>query len=52
MKSLLVLLATMVLVPMQGALAQVAAIVEGVQMPAWIERAAMRPAMRLPILRS
>ena len=46
MKSLLVLLATMVLVPMQGALAQVAAIVEGVQMPAWIER----DGRRLPLI--
>jgi len=46
MKSLLVLLATMVLVPMQGALAQVAAVVEGVQMPAWIER----DGRRLPLI--
>jgi hypothetical protein len=42
MKSLLVLIATMVLLPVQAALAQVAAVVEGVQMPAWVERAGRR----------
>jgi hypothetical protein len=46
MKSLLVLLATMLLVPMHSALAQVAAVVEGVQMPAWIER----DGRRLPLI--
>jgi hypothetical protein len=46
MKSLLVLLATLLLVPMPSALAQVAAVVEGVQMPAWIER----DGRRLPLI--
>ena len=46
MKSLLVLLATMALVPIESALAQVAAVVEGVQMPAWIER----EGRRLPLI--
>jgi hypothetical protein len=46
MKSLLVLLATMALVPIESALAQVAAVVEGVQMPAWIER----DGRRLPLI--
>src|SRR6267378_929552 len=46
MKSLLVLLATTLLVPIQSALAQVAAVVEGVQMPAWIER----DGRRLPLI--
>jgi hypothetical protein len=42
MKSLLVLLATALLVPAHAALAQVAAVVDGVQMPAWVERAGRR----------
>ena len=46
MKSLLVLLATLALVPLESALAQVAAVVEGVQMPAWIER----DGRRLPLI--
>jgi hypothetical protein len=46
MKSLLVLLATVALVPIESALAQVAAVVEGVQMPAWIER----EGRRLPLI--
>ena len=46
MKSLLVLLATVALVPIESALAQVAAVVEGVQMPAWIER----DGRRLPLI--
>jgi hypothetical protein len=46
MKSLLVLMATMALVPIESALAQVAAVVEGVQMPAWIER----DGRRLPLI--
>ena len=46
MKSLLVLLATLALVPIESALAQVAAVVEGVQMPAWIER----DGRRLPLI--
>lgn len=46
MKSLLVLLAAMALVPIESALAQVAAVVEGVQMPAWIER----DGRRLPLI--
>lgn len=46
MKSLLVLLATALLLPAQAALAQVAATVEGVQMPAWVER----DGRRVPIL--
>ena len=46
MKSLLVLLATMALVPIESALAQVAAVVEGVQMPAWIDR----DGRRLPLI--
>jgi hypothetical protein len=46
MKSLLVLLATLALVPIESALAQVAAVVEGVQMPAWIER----EGRRLPLI--
>jgi hypothetical protein len=46
MKSLLLLLATVALVPIESALAQVAAVVEGVQMPAWIER----DGRRLPLI--
>ena len=46
MKSLLLLMATMALVPIESALAQVAAVVEGVQMPAWIER----DGRRLPLI--
>ena len=42
MKSLLLLIATAVLLPIETARAQVAAIVEGVQMPAWVERAGRR----------
>jgi hypothetical protein len=42
MKSLLLLMATAVLLPIETARAQVAAIVEGVQMPAWVERAGRR----------
>jgi len=44
MKSLLVFLATF-LISTQAALAQVAARVEGVQMPAWVERAGQRTAL-------
>jgi len=46
MKSLLLLLATLALVPIESALAQLAAVVEGVQMPAWIER----DGRRLPLI--
>ena len=46
MKSLLFLLATALLLPAQAGLAQVAASVEGVQMPAWVER----DGRRVPIL--
>ena len=46
MKSLLLVLATAALVPLESALAQVAAIVDGVQMPAWIER----DGRRLPLI--
>ena len=38
MKSLLLLVATALLIPVHSALAQVAATIEGVQMPAWVER--------------
>src|SRR5258706_2209684 len=38
MKSLLLIVATTLLVPFHSALAQVAATIEGVQMPAWLER--------------
>ena len=46
MKSLLLVLATAALMPLESALAQVAAIVDGVQMPAWIER----DGRRLPLI--
>ncbi len=46
MKSLLLLVATALLIPIHPALAQVAATVEGVQMPAWLERGGRR----LPII--
>jgi len=46
MKSLLLVAATALLMPDESALAQVAAIVEGVQMPAWIER----DGRRLPLI--
>ena len=46
MKSLLLVVATMLLLSIETALAQVAASVEGVQMPAWVERAGRR----LPII--
>jgi hypothetical protein len=46
MKSLLLLVATALLLPIHSALAQVAATVEGVQMPAWVERGGRR----LPII--
>jgi hypothetical protein len=46
MKSLLLVLATALLMPHESALAQVAAVVEGVQMPAWIER----DGRRLPLI--
>lgn len=46
MKSLLLVLATALLVPLESALAQVAAVVDGVQMPAWIER----DGRRLPLM--
>ena len=42
MKSLLLIVATALLMPIHSALAQVAATVEGVQMPAWVERAGRR----------
>jgi hypothetical protein len=42
MKSLLLVVATTLLLPLHAALAQVAATVEGVQMPAWVERAGRR----------
>src|SRR2546423_9514967 len=42
MKSLLLLIATTLLVPFHSALAQVAATIEGVQMPAWVERGGRR----------
>jgi len=42
MKSLLLILATTLLFPFGAALAQVAATIEGVQMPAWVERAGRR----------
>lgn len=51
MKSLLLLVATALLIPVHSALAQVAATIEGVQMPAWVERAGRRvpiiPGMQL-----
>ena len=46
MKSLLLVAATVLLMPLENALAQVAAVVDGVQMPAWIER----DGRRLPLL--
>jgi hypothetical protein len=46
MRPLLLVLAMALLAPLEGALAQVAAIVEGVQMPAWIER----DGRRLPLI--
>ena len=46
MKSLLLVLATAALMPLESALAQVAAIIDGVQMPAWIER----DGRRLPLI--
>lgn len=46
MKSLLLVAATVLLMPLESALAQVAAVVDGVQMPAWIER----DGRRLPLL--
>ena len=46
MKSLLLIVATALLLPIHSALAQVAATIEGVQMPAWVERGGRR----LPIL--
>jgi len=46
MKSLLLLVATALLIPIHSALAQVAATIEGVQMPAWVERGGRR----LPII--
>lgn len=46
MKSLLLVAATALLMPLESALAQVAAVVDGVQMPAWIER----DGRRLPLL--
>src|SRR3989442_13800480 len=42
MKSLLLIVATTLLLPIETALAQVAATIEGVQMPAWVERAGRR----------
>lgn len=42
MKSLLLLVATALLIPVHSAIAQVAATIEGVQMPAWLERAGRR----------
>src|SRR5260221_12552321 len=42
MKSLLLIVATTLLVPFHSALAQVAATIEGVQMPAWLERGGRR----------
>src|SRR5437667_40572 len=42
MKSLLLVIATTLLLPIETALAQVAATIEGVQMPAWVERAGRR----------
>jgi hypothetical protein len=42
MRSRLLLLAMALLLPMQAPLAQVAAVVEGVQMPAWFEREGRR----------
>lgn len=42
MKSLLLLVATALLIPVHSAIAQVAATIEGVQMPAWVERAGRR----------
>ncbi len=42
MKSLLLILATTLFLPFETALAQVAATIEGVQMPAWVERAGRR----------
>ena len=46
MKSLLLIVATALLLPIHSALAQVAATIEGVQMPAWVERGGRR----LPII--
>lgn len=42
MKSLLLLVATALLIPVHSALAQVAATIQGVQMPAWVERGGRR----------
>ncbi|HZE61196.1 MAG TPA: FecR domain-containing protein [Burkholderiales bacterium] len=42
MKSLLLIVATTLLIPVHSALAQVAATIEGVQMPAWLERSGRR----------
>ena len=42
MKSLLLTVATALLIPVHSALAQVAATIEGVQMPAWVERGGRR----------
>jgi hypothetical protein len=41
-KSLLLILATTLLLPIDAAFAQVAATIEGVQMPAWVERGGRR----------
>ena len=46
MKSLLLVVATALLLPIHSAIAQVAATIEGVQMPAWVERGGRR----LPII--
>src|SRR5258708_37095818 len=42
MKSLLLTVASTLPIPVHSALAQVAATIEGVQMPAWVERAGRR----------
>ena len=46
MRPLVLVLAMALLAPLESALAQVAAVVEGVQMPAWIER----DGRRLPLI--
>ena len=46
MRPLLLALAMLLAVPSERAFAQVAAVVEGVQMPAWVER----DGKRLPVL--
>src|ERR671931_2930176 len=46
MRSLLLVIAMALLAPIENALAQVAAVVEGVQMPAWVER----DGRKLPLL--